>query len=99
SPAFLTLRRTSSATVSRRRIAMECCGSSCRRSRRKSKAADQGEGSTDSGKESEDNMAEKLIIGETDLPTTIRPRGGNQDVIVQRNLPVLPIRNIVVFPG
>ncbi len=44
-------------------------------------------------------MSEKLIIAETEQSMTIHPRGGNQDVIVQRNLPILPIRNIVVFPG
>ena len=44
-------------------------------------------------------MSEKLIIAETELTTTIRPRGGNQDVVIQRTLPILPIRNIVVFPG
>ena len=44
-------------------------------------------------------MSDKLITAETEESMTIHPRGGNQDVIVRRNLPILPIRNIVVFPG
>ena len=45
-------------------------------------------------------MTEKLIVEETELATTIRPKGGNgQNLVVPRILPILPIRNIVVFPG
>lgn len=44
-------------------------------------------------------MAEKLIIEETEQTTTIHPHGNGQNIVIQRTLPILPIRNIVVFPG
>src|SRR5690606_16811366 len=37
---------------------------------------------------------------ETEQATTIRPKGSNgQNLVIPRILPILPIRNIVVFPG
>ncbi len=44
-------------------------------------------------------MAETLIVEQNEQSTTIRPRGNGQNIVVPRNLPILPIRNIVVFPG
>ena len=43
-------------------------------------------------------MAESQIISRSDTNTVIRT-GANQHVTVPNALPVLPIRNIVVFPG
>lgn len=44
-------------------------------------------------------MVEKLIVSKTDTTTTIKSRGGGQNVTIPNILPILPIRNIVVFPG
>src|SRR4051794_19748735 len=45
-------------------------------------------------------MAESQIIERSDTGTVIRTGGGNgQRIVLPHVLPVLPIRNIVVFPG
>src|SRR3954470_3049850 len=45
-------------------------------------------------------MAESQIIERTPTSTTIRTGGGNgQKTVLPSVIPVLPIRNIVVFPG
>ena len=44
-------------------------------------------------------MPEALIVAEDEQTITIRPRGNSQNIVVPRNLAILPIRNIVVFPG
>src|SRR5436190_20433339 len=45
-------------------------------------------------------MAETHIIERTDTGTTIRTGGANgQPLTIPHILPILPIRNIVVFPG
>src|SRR3954463_15733467 len=45
-------------------------------------------------------MAETQIIERTPTSTTIRTGGGNgQRTVLPSVLPILPIRNIVVFPG
>src|SRR3954469_9160817 len=45
-------------------------------------------------------MAESQIIERSDTGTVIRTGGGNgQRTVLPNVLPILPIRNIVVFPG
>src|SRR4051812_40407404 len=44
-------------------------------------------------------MAESQVIERTDEATTIRTGTDGQQLRVPRLLPILPIRNIVVFPG
>src|SRR5881394_2654807 len=44
-------------------------------------------------------MAESQIIERSDTATTIRTGNNGQKLAVPNTLPVLPIRNIVVFPG
>ena len=44
-------------------------------------------------------MAEKLIVSFTEQNTTIRSGTNGQNIVVPNVLPILPIRNIVVFPG
>jgi ATP-dependent Lon protease len=44
-------------------------------------------------------MAEPVIIERTPTSTTIRTGGNGQRLTVPNLLPILPIRNIVVFPG
>ena len=44
-------------------------------------------------------MADTLIVDKSDLTTTIKAGNNGQNVIIPNNLSVLPIRNIVVFPG
>src|SRR5579862_4205531 len=44
-------------------------------------------------------MAESLIIERTPTSTTIRTGGNGQRTVLPNVLPILPIRNIVVFPG
>src|ERR1700751_2803589 len=44
-------------------------------------------------------MAESQIIERTPTSTTIRTGGNGQKLIIPNLLPILPIRNIVVFPG
>src|SRR4051812_33771239 len=45
-------------------------------------------------------MAETQIIERTPTSTTIRTGGGNgQRTVLPSVIPILPIRNIVVFPG
>src|SRR3954452_22273677 len=44
-------------------------------------------------------MAESLIIERTPTATTIRTGANGQRTVLPHVLPVLPIRNIVVFPG
>jgi ATP-dependent Lon protease len=44
-------------------------------------------------------MAEPLIIETTETHTTIRGTAGAQPVVVPLTLPILPVRNVVVFPG
>src|SRR3954463_8515955 len=44
-------------------------------------------------------MAESQIIERTPTGTTLRMSGNGQQLIVPALLPILPIRNIVVFPG
>src|ERR1700743_3945395 len=44
-------------------------------------------------------MAESQIIERNENSTTIRTGGNGQRTVLPNVLPVLPIRNIVVFPG
>jgi ATP-dependent Lon protease len=44
-------------------------------------------------------MAEFQIIDRNDTATTIRAAGGTQQFAVPHRLPILPVRNVVVFPG
>src|SRR5689334_13980597 len=44
-------------------------------------------------------MAETHVIERTDSGTTIRTGGSGQPITIPHVLPILPIRNIVVFPG
>src|SRR5438874_13817313 len=44
-------------------------------------------------------MAETQIIERTDAGTTIRTGTNGQLLTIPHTLPILPIRNIVVFPG
>jgi ATP-dependent Lon protease len=44
-------------------------------------------------------MAESQIIERSDTATTIRTGGNGQRLTIPNQLPILPIRNIVVFPG
>jgi ATP-dependent Lon protease len=44
-------------------------------------------------------MAETQIIEKTDAGTVIRTGGNGQRTVLPNVLPILPIRNIVVFPG
>jgi ATP-dependent Lon protease len=44
-------------------------------------------------------MAESQIIERTEAATTIRTGGNGQRTVLPNILPMLPIRNIVVFPG
>jgi len=44
-------------------------------------------------------MAESQIIERTETATTIRTGGNGQRTVLPNILPILPIRNIVVFPG
>src|SRR5947208_4820101 len=44
-------------------------------------------------------MAETQIIERTDAGTTIRTGTNGQLITIPSTLPILPIRNIVVFPG
>jgi ATP-dependent Lon protease len=44
-------------------------------------------------------MAESIIIERTAQSTTIRAGGNGQQLTIPNLLPILPIRNIVVFPG
>ncbi len=44
-------------------------------------------------------MSESQIIERTPQATTIKTGGNGQKLTIPNNLPVLPIRNIVVFPG
>src|SRR5213592_1400599 len=44
-------------------------------------------------------MSESQIIERSDTATTIRTGNNGQKLAVPNTLPVLPIRNIVVFPG
>jgi len=42
---------------------------------------------------------EPQIVERTDIATTIRTGGNGQQTTIPNHLPILPIRNIVVFPG
>src|SRR3954469_21457569 len=44
-------------------------------------------------------MSESQIIDRTPQATTIKTGGNGQKLTIPNNLPILPIRNIVVFPG
>src|SRR5438105_10602343 len=44
-------------------------------------------------------MAETQIIERTPTSTTIRTGGNGQNTVLPHVIPILPIRNIVVFPG
>src|SRR3954463_1242871 len=44
-------------------------------------------------------MPESLIVERTPTNTTIRAGGNGQRLTIPNELPILPIRNIVVFPG
>src|SRR5438128_3649910 len=44
-------------------------------------------------------MADSQIIERTDTTTTIRTGTNGQKTVLPNVLPILPIRNIVVFPG
>jgi ATP-dependent Lon protease len=44
-------------------------------------------------------MADSQIIERTPTSTTIRTGGNGQKLVIPNLLPILPIRNIVVFPG
>src|SRR5580658_10929831 len=44
-------------------------------------------------------MAESQIIERSPAATTIRTAGNGQQLTVPNLIPILPIRNIVVFPG
>src|SRR5271154_4932710 len=44
-------------------------------------------------------MAESQIIERNEATTTIRTSGNGQRTVLPNVLPILPIRNIVVFPG
>src|SRR5439155_2959398 len=44
-------------------------------------------------------MAESQIIERTPTSTVIRAGGNGQPLTIPNLLPILPIRNIVVFPG
>src|SRR3989442_11642058 len=44
-------------------------------------------------------MAETQIIERSPTATTIRTGGNGQRMVIPNELPILPIRNIVVFPG
>jgi len=44
-------------------------------------------------------MPESLIVERTPTSTTIRAGGNGQRLTIPNELPILPIRNIVVFPG
>src|SRR5213596_1245762 len=45
------------------------------------------------------NMSEQQVIERTDEGTTIRTGTDGQRMKIPHTLPILPIRNIVVFPG
>jgi ATP-dependent Lon protease len=45
------------------------------------------------------NMADSQIIERSPTSTTIRTGGNGQKLVIPNLLPILPIRNIVVFPG
>src|SRR5580704_14711768 len=44
-------------------------------------------------------MAESQIIERTAAATVIRTAGNGQQITIPNLIPILPIRNIVVFPG
>src|SRR5882672_7345778 len=44
-------------------------------------------------------MADSVIIERTPTATTIRTGSNGQQLTIPNLLPILPIRNIVVFPG
>ena len=44
-------------------------------------------------------MADSQIIERSPTSTTIRTGGNGQKLVIPNLLPILPIRNIVVFPG
>src|SRR6266567_3406965 len=44
-------------------------------------------------------MSESQIIERTPTATTIRTGGNGQRMVLPNTVPILPIRNIVVFPG
>src|ERR1700753_2064031 len=44
-------------------------------------------------------MADSVIIERSPTSTTIRTGGNGQPLTIPNLLPILPIRNIVVFPG
>src|SRR5580700_7890510 len=44
-------------------------------------------------------MAETQVIERSPTATTIRTVAGGQPLVIPNLLPILPIRNIVVFPG
>src|SRR5580765_7771370 len=44
-------------------------------------------------------MPETQIIERTDIATTLRTGANGQVITIPHTLPILPIRNIVVFPG
>src|ERR1700690_808760 len=44
-------------------------------------------------------MAEFQIIERNDTGTTTRAAGSTQQFVVPNRLPILPVRNVVVFPG
>ncbi len=44
-------------------------------------------------------MAETQIVERSDTATTIKTGGNGQRMVIPNELPILPIRNIVVFPG
>src|SRR5207249_8724256 len=70
----------------RRGISMGSCGSNCRRSDRRERIC---------------IMSQSQIIERTPTATVIRTGGGSngQQIAIPNSLPILPIRNIVVFPG
>jgi ATP-dependent Lon protease len=44
-------------------------------------------------------MADSVIIDRSPTATTIRTGGNGQSLTIPNLLPILPIRNVVVFPG
>src|SRR4026207_255838 len=70
---------------------MGCCGLNCPESKSLIK---RGRGDT-----APTQMAEQQVIERTEDGTVIRTGADGQRLKIPQMLPILPIRNIVVFPG
>src|SRR4051812_31545127 len=95
----------SSTKRSSRRIGTGCCGWSCRRSERKKPGAWSQEPVEEQfwllapGFWLLFKMSESQIIERSPTATVIRTGNNGQRLTIPNSLPILPIRNIVVFPG